>query len=181
MENQRVRMTKKLFADSLLLLMKTKPVDEISISELCRQAQVNRTTFYKYYTCPHDILRDIASVTQASYASICEHEISAYNQLNLALKIVLNNLDRARALHGETMKSLGNEQSNTSSNDIFYRILSADLPTEVRRYCRVMTSAAMDTWINDENRMSTEAFAHLLLDISQACRYHASRNVSKTM
>lgn len=61
MENQRVRMTKKLFCDSLLYLMQTKPIDEISVSALCRQAQVNRTTFYKHYTCPRDVLSDIAT------------------------------------------------------------------------------------------------------------------------
>lgn len=173
MENQRVRMTKKLFCDSLLYLMQTKPIDEISVSALCRQAQVNRTTFYKHYTCPRDVLSDIASFNQDVYASLCKHETTALGQLNIALKNVLNNLDRARVLHAETMKSLVNERPNTSSNDIFYRLLSADLPPEARRYCRVMTSAAMAAWFDDPSRISTEQFARLLMDVSHICRRHA--------
>lgn len=178
MENQRVRMTKRLLSDSLLYLMQTKPIDEISVSELCRQAQVNRTTFYKYYACPHDILKDIASTNRDIYVSLCKNETTAYGQLNIALKNVVNNLERARVLNAEMMKSLENGRENTSCEDIFYRILSADLPPEVRIYCRVMTSAAMATWLNDPHRMATEAFTRLLLDISHLCKRHAAGKAS---
>lgn len=55
MEDRRTRLTKRLIAKSLIELIKTKPVDQISVSELCRQADINRATFYRYYTMPKDI------------------------------------------------------------------------------------------------------------------------------
>ena len=49
-ENQRTRLTKRLLRESLLELLKEKPVDCITVKELCENAEINRSTFYAYYT-----------------------------------------------------------------------------------------------------------------------------------
>lgn len=58
-ENQRVLITKKILKDTLLRLLQEKDLEKINVSELCREAQINRTTFYKHYASPHDVLEDI--------------------------------------------------------------------------------------------------------------------------
>ena len=58
-ENQRVRLTKKMLKDSLLKLLKRKNIQKISIKEICDLAQINRSTFYKYYSTEYDLLKDI--------------------------------------------------------------------------------------------------------------------------
>ncbi|RNL37804.1 TetR/AcrR family transcriptional regulator [Paraeggerthella hongkongensis] len=59
MENQRVRLSKALLKEALVRLLESKPIDKITIYELCAEAQINRTTFYKYYGSQQDVLRDI--------------------------------------------------------------------------------------------------------------------------
>ncbi len=59
MENQRIRLTKKLLKDALIKLLHQKSVDSISVTELCRCAEINRVTFYKYYSNPSDVLTEI--------------------------------------------------------------------------------------------------------------------------
>lgn len=49
-ENQRTRLTKRLLRESLLELLKEKPVEYITVKELCEYAELNRSTFYAYYT-----------------------------------------------------------------------------------------------------------------------------------
>lgn len=49
-ENQRTRLTKRLLRESLLELLQKKPVDQITVKELCEFAELNRSTFYAYYT-----------------------------------------------------------------------------------------------------------------------------------
>ena len=39
--------------------LKDKEIDKITISELCRDACVNRATFYRHYEIPRDVLMDI--------------------------------------------------------------------------------------------------------------------------
>lgn len=58
-ENQRIIISKRMLRESLLRLLKTKELNEISITELCRDAEINRATFYKYYNTPRDVLSDI--------------------------------------------------------------------------------------------------------------------------
>lgn len=40
-------------------LLERKHIDDISVSELCKEAQINRTTFYRHYQTPHDVLMEI--------------------------------------------------------------------------------------------------------------------------
>ena len=47
-ENRRIQMTKKLLKESVFELMEQKPLNKITIKEICENADVNRTTFYKY-------------------------------------------------------------------------------------------------------------------------------------
>ena len=61
-ENQRIRLTKKMLKDSLLVTMKKKNIQNISIKEICELAQVNRSTFYKYYGTEIDLLKDLENV-----------------------------------------------------------------------------------------------------------------------
>ena len=58
-ENRRVRMTRQLMKDALLELMEQQELISISVTAICEKADVHRSTFYKYYTDPADLLRDI--------------------------------------------------------------------------------------------------------------------------
>jgi AcrR family transcriptional regulator len=58
-ENQRVRLSKQLLRQSLLDLLNEKSIHKISVREICDGAQVNRSTFYKYYGSQYDLLKDM--------------------------------------------------------------------------------------------------------------------------
>ena len=58
-ENQRIALTKKLLQEGLLRLLEVKPLDKISVTELCRESGINRATFYNHYNSPQDLLNDI--------------------------------------------------------------------------------------------------------------------------
>lgn len=58
--NQRTRLTKKLFHNSLTELLEEKrSIEKISIKEICERAELNRSTFYAYYQDPRDLLQEI--------------------------------------------------------------------------------------------------------------------------
>lgn len=56
--HQKIINTKKALLDALIKLMKTQQTQDITVSHLCREASVNRTTFYKYYSVPSDIVHE---------------------------------------------------------------------------------------------------------------------------
>ena len=58
-ESRRVRMTKRLMKDAMLELLEKEELSNISVTALCETADVHRSTFYKYYSDPADLFREI--------------------------------------------------------------------------------------------------------------------------
>ncbi len=50
----RVRYTKKVIRETFIQLVREKPFHKITLTEVCRLAEINRTTFYKYYADIYD-------------------------------------------------------------------------------------------------------------------------------
>ncbi|MBO4653034.1 MAG: TetR/AcrR family transcriptional regulator [Lachnospiraceae bacterium] len=59
MENQRIRVTKRMLKEALVQLLENKPIEKVTVYEICQTAEINRTTFYKYYGSPYDLIEDI--------------------------------------------------------------------------------------------------------------------------
>ena len=60
-ENQRTRLTKRLLRESLLELLAEKPVERITVKELCEVAELNRSTFYAYYQDVPDLYYEMGN------------------------------------------------------------------------------------------------------------------------
>jgi AcrR family transcriptional regulator len=57
--DRRVKHTKAVLRESLLELMKERPIGKITPTELCRRADINRNTFYVHYSSPRELLTQI--------------------------------------------------------------------------------------------------------------------------
>lgn len=55
----RVRYTQKVLKDSLLRLLEKKPINKITVKEVCELAELNRATFYAHYTDCFALLESI--------------------------------------------------------------------------------------------------------------------------
>lgn len=55
----RIRYTKMVVKDAFIALLKEKPLNKITVKEICGIAEINRATFYKYYSDPFDLLDKI--------------------------------------------------------------------------------------------------------------------------
>lgn len=58
-ENRRVQMTRRMLKDALLEMLERERIEKISVRTLCEKANVNRSTFYKYYTSQYDLLSEM--------------------------------------------------------------------------------------------------------------------------
>jgi AcrR family transcriptional regulator len=58
-DNQRVRLTKRLLRESLINLLGKQTIYDITVSQLCDDAEINRSTFYKYYNNIREIYEEI--------------------------------------------------------------------------------------------------------------------------
>ena len=58
-EDRRVRYTKQAIRDGFLRLLAEKPIEKISVTEICREADINRGTFYAHYSDPYELKRSL--------------------------------------------------------------------------------------------------------------------------
>jgi len=55
----RIVKTKKKIKDTLFCILEKKPIADVSISEICNKAKINRNTFYAHFTTPEKVLEEI--------------------------------------------------------------------------------------------------------------------------
>ena len=76
--DKRSRKTKTLLNDILITLLKNKSFDRITVTEICQIADVNRATYYYYFTDPY---HQMACIRQAFFEEIkkrgCHHGYAA--------------------------------------------------------------------------------------------------------
>lgn len=57
--DRRTRYTKKAIREALEKLLKNNALEKITVKELCAEADINRATFYRYYTDIYDLFASI--------------------------------------------------------------------------------------------------------------------------
>lgn len=100
-ENQRVALSKRLLKAALLRLLQNKNIAKISVSELCQEAEINRTTFYRHYETPNDVLLEIASdfiKDFRKFSSTWNISHDLYNEVVQLCQFIYTHADMAKLL-----------------------------------------------------------------------------------
>ncbi len=172
-ENQRVRLTKKMLRESLVGLLAEKSIHKISVRELCDRAEINRTTFYKYYGSQYDLFKDMENevLTKIELYLSADHEQAADDEQRLAgiLFYFDENLELCRLLINNTVDSVFFEK--LISLTMIRRLLGEQLVEGYANgdseyvYQFVVNGGfnLVKRWINKEKREPPEAIAGLLI------------------
>lgn len=106
-DSQRVQITKGLLKEALLDLLQGKTIDQITVSELCRKAGVNRNTFYSHYVSPEELFSEIEHDFSEKIFRIIENTVGEGDYYLL----LLNTLN-AMAEEPEVIRTLLQEKGN---------------------------------------------------------------------
>lgn len=81
--------------------MQKKHITRIRVSELCQEAEINRTTFYRHYETPNDVLMEIASdyiKDFHKFSSSFNTSHDMYNELVQLCRFIHDNPDMTKLL-----------------------------------------------------------------------------------
>lgn len=106
MKNQdaRVVVTREMFHRAVLSLLKEKPINKVSVKELCETASLNRGTFYLHYETPLDVLKEIENQfieENMQYFDSYWQEERKIGHMQRLFSCVFQNQERCRILMGE--------------------------------------------------------------------------------
>ena len=170
-ENQRIRITKKMLKDSLVRLLNEESIHQISVRDICENAQINRTTFYKYYGSQYDLLEDMENDVVSQVDNyINADEIIDDNRpwLMKIINFIDDNIDLCRILLNNNVDPAFPEK--LISLPTIRQVISQQLP---ERYGEDELAYFVDfainggfsiikRWINKERRETPEEIAALL-------------------
>ena len=72
-EDRRTKYTRQAIKDTFLALLEKKSFSKITVTEICKLAEINRGTFYLHYYDMDDVLDDILTEMLKDTKSLEEH------------------------------------------------------------------------------------------------------------
>ncbi len=72
-EDRRTQYTKQLIKDTMLKLMAKKEFSKVTVTEICKLAEINRGTFYLHYYDTEDVLDDVIAEMICDTSSVFDH------------------------------------------------------------------------------------------------------------
>lgn len=166
-ENRKIRMTKKVLKDALIELLYTKDISEVTVTELCKRADVNRSTFYSHYeTLTHvlddiekDFLSHIPFYDPHTIATTTEqyfYQFISYIEKKPKKFIVL--LNNRRILPTICDRAIDLIPKTLPKEEYLYQ--------EYSTYCFVFgTFPMIAKYLEADDRISTKEFSYLLLEM----------------
>lgn len=102
--DRRVKYTKAALKQSLLELMRERPINKITVTEVCARADINRNTFYAHYLSPFDLLAQIQNELLEEIQASIQRKLDSQDVTSLLREIfhsIENNGDLCKILFSE--------------------------------------------------------------------------------
>ncbi len=171
-EDRRTAMTRRMLKDALTEMLKEKDIYHISIRELCERADVNRTTFYKYYGSPFDLLADMEKDILVFLAGVIrDHETDTIKAIETACGYLEDNLEFARLIFNNNVDPAFPQKvfSMEAVKEALIKKQSDRYDKNEQEYLyNYMTYGAyrvVYVWLNKENRETPHEIAEILARI----------------
>lgn len=165
-ESRRVKMTKILLKESLIELMKEKPIHSISIKDICSGADINRSTFYRHYETQYDLYDDIIQDLSDDIGAIFEKiKEDGYSTGEFLTKI-LEYIEGKREIFLVVLSDKGNIRVGEAYTRIIEKFIDQENVSELASYVINFIAAGMTsflwTWLSKEERRSAADVAMLM-------------------
>ena len=163
-ESRRVLMTKRLLKEALLELLDEKPLEEISVAELCRRADVQRATFYNHYAIVEDLYNDLKREWPGEpYSSILggtfERLVAEYSQYTPGRYVYA-------AVKNQLPDFNDDCEIYVTANCNALREARPDIPDELVEYLGLFLTrgcqAMSNKWLDSGQDISVEQISHLV-------------------
>ncbi len=171
-EDRRVSMTRKMLKDALTDMLRETDIYHVSIRELCRRADVNRSTFYKHYGSQFDLLADMEKDLLDFLArTITEHAANPERIIETACRYLEDHLEFGRLILNNNMDPLFPQKLFSMTA---LRELAAENSAEMHDEAMMEYSFNFVTygafrilyiWLNKDQRESPEQIARLLMQM----------------
>jgi len=168
--NRSVRNTKKKLREGLLEILKTKPLNQVSVKELTEKVDVNRGTFYFHYQDVYAMVKEMEDDFLLGFAEAMDAlEHKSRNFLNILLKCLSENMDLCSILLSsngdyafvERMKSLVDEKCSRIWREALPSFGEDDMHM-LNAFLMGGVMSTLQAWVNEGGKLEPEKVATCL-------------------
>ena len=174
----RAEFTKSIILETFLILLKEKPFNRITVTELVKKAGINRSTFYKHYLDIPDLLEQTETSLLEELRELIRGPWESIEELENTTATILTYIKQ----HGEKYIPLGTENGDPFLaaktfgllNEVAYPVLMTHLPEKSPKEQQLIFSyitqgcgGILIWWIQNGMKESPEYLAKIIVDLSQ--------------
>lgn len=174
--NRRTKYTTDLIKRSFLALLETRKLPQITVTEICNQADINRGTFYLHYKDPYELYEVIQKEfnqgileTLRQDQSVCTVDESFIKLLNIIqanktiFRIMVSERGESSFLsevlleaHKDYMQRIGDEQNKKDPSVMNYSFT----------YMVYGSMGIINQWLESDGEESPGDIAHIISSLS---------------
>ncbi|MBE6751659.1 MAG: TetR/AcrR family transcriptional regulator [Ruminococcaceae bacterium] len=175
--DRRVKRTKKLLRDSLFSLLQEKSINEITVTELTDVADINRATFYFYYTDIFDMLDQIQNEAYDLFEDVLQGAEDCVSTPETFVKYVENILIFCKQNPAIARFVITREYNNNKVLTKIKKLLAKNVPVAREQYAQddprrfilnfalnSLTGTVVD-WMDDGMVISPNVMAEFIADM----------------
>lgn len=146
-EDLRITKTKKVLFNSLLELIKMKPFEKITISDICENALINRSTFYAHFDDKYELLVSLLDNQKQILLSTLrknEQDVNTKEYFMEMLKIFIEHVDENREIYS----SIVLKNRNGILIDILIDVSEKDISDRIAKNSKITTTNVPSKFIS---------------------------------
>ncbi len=164
--DNRIKYTKSVITSSFLTLLKDKNVMDVTVTEICKLAEINRVTFYRYYDNQYDLLE---SIENEMFNNITDTVADKSKNIDEAVYNVIMLLDADKS---KWLLLLGESSGSRLLHRIYkffanYYKLDSLSESGKLRYSFLLYgfSGIIEDWLKNNRKMSCEELCENLISL----------------
>ena len=143
-EDLRIIRTKKLLSTTLLEMLETKSIEDISIIDICQKSLIHRTTFYSHFKDKYDLFSYTFNVLKNEIINFSLIEIKSYKELiKITFECVLNYIEKNH-------EKISNIFKNNQAEKIIY-IVEKDIENGITYLVKNYTEQSLQNFETQAN------------------------------
>lgn len=175
--NRRTLYTKKVIKESLIELLKSREIHKVTVTDICKKADINRGTFYTHYKDAFDLFQSMEDeLFYQILKYIKEIPIKDYNSLLLlkVLELIKENRDLCKVLFcNQRDSSILNRILDIAKEiDVMTlfndkNIINKEIANYYMRYSIGGCLSIIETWLENDLPQSPKELVKIINDINR--------------
>lgn len=176
-DDRRVKYTKMVLKESFIKLLEKKDISQITIKEICEDADINRATFYAHYNDQYDLLRKIEDEL---LDNINAHIKAFYEENNKMENVMAEKIFDYLKENAKLCKLLLNERGDLSFQKKVMMLVYDKIITELTKNNKITKEDAeyiysftitgcvgiVQKWFDDDMKKSSHFMAEMVTKLT---------------